>query len=568
MLTRRQMLGAAASGMCLGALPGRQAFAQKQGGTLVLAFQTDIAVFNNIADSQFGAHMVSSNLFNMLVSLDTDLKPQPELAESWMFSDGGRTVAFRLRKGVHFHDGAPLTSADVKFTIEKAMPHHPRAKAFWLPIVEAVETPDELTAVIRMREPFAPLLSFLGVPTGGCMILPKHVFEPYVGSREAFLKAPPTVSMPVGSGPFVFQEYVRGSHVSLVRNPNYWNAPKPYADRLVIRFISDENSRMVALEKGEIDFINSNIIPWDQVPRLRKDPRFKVLDVGEEGTAQLEYLVINGFRPTTGNPKVRQALAFAIDRAQIAALAAAGLANVANGIVHSKTGWAYSPVYEHYKPNPARARVLLDEAGFPMKGSSRFSLSLSYATGIAPEAAAAEIIKQQLKPIGIDVNLSSYDRASAMGRVYIDRNYDLFLQAIVSGPDPKMAVAPLYDANNRVPGVFTNSGNYENARVQEILRGEGAEQDVTKRGDMWKEIGRLVAQDVPLLPLYELPCVHTQSAPAETSLFSRAAQVDSVDRSEDGDVRDHRGERAATSQCAAWLLIPPTVWACRRPLRN
>lgn len=512
MLNRRQILRAAAAGIYLSALQGRPAFAQKRGGTLVLAFQTDIPVFNNIADSQFGAHMVSSNLFNMLVSLDTDLKLQPDLAESWAFSDGGRTVTFRLRKGVVFHDGAPLTSADVKFTIEKAMPHHPRAKAFFLPLVEAVETPDELTAVLRLKQPFAPLLSFLGVPTGGCMILPKHVFEPYVGTRDAFLKAPPTISKPVGSGPFMFQEYVRGSHLSLVRNPKYWNAPKPYADRLVIRFISDENSRMVALERGEVDFINSNIIPWDQVPRLRKDPRFKVLDVGEEGTAQLEYLVINGFRPTTGNPKVRQALAFAIDRTQIAALAAAGIANVANGIVHSKTRWAYSPVYEQYKPNLARARELLDEAGFPMKGASRFSLSMSYATGIAPEAAAAEIIKQQLKAVGIDVILSSYDRASAMGRVYIDRNYDLFLQAGVSGPDPTMAVAPLYDANNRVPGVFTNTGNYENPRVQELLAVEGKEQDVAKRGELWKEIGRIIAQDVPLLPLYELPWVHTQSA--------------------------------------------------------
>lgn len=512
MLTRRQVLSTAISGACLAALPGSQALAQKRGGTLVLAFQTDISVFNNIVDSQFGAHMVSSNLFNMLVSLDSDLNLQPDLAESWDFSDGGRTVTFHLRKGVVFHDGAPLTSADVKFTIEKAMPYHPRAKAFFLPIIQAVETPDDLTVVLRMKEPFAPLLSFLGVPTGGCMILPKHVFEPYVGSREVFIKSPPVTTKPIGTGPFMFQEYVRGSHVTMVRNPNYWNAPKPYADRLVIRFISDENSRMVALEKGEVDFINSNIVPWDQVARLRKDARFKVLDRGEEGTAQLEYLVINGFRPITGNPKVRKALAFAIDRKQVADLAGAGIAGVANGIVHSKTGWAYSPVYAQYSPNASRAKALLEEAGYPMKGASRFSLNLSYANGAAPEAAAAEVIKQQLKAVGIDVMLSTYDRSSAMGRVYIDRNYDLFLQAGVTGPDPKMAVAPLYDADNRVPGVFTNTGNYENARVQEILALEGKEQDLAKRGALWKELAALVSQEVPLLPLFELPWVHTQSS--------------------------------------------------------
>lgn len=513
MLNRREILGAAAaSAFCIGLDPMSQALAQKRGGTLVLAFQTDISVFNNVISPQFGAHMISSNLFNKLVYLDTDLKVQPELAESWAFEDGGKTAVFKLRKGVVFHDDEPLTSADVKFTIEKAMPYHTRAKSFFLPVVEGVDTPDETTVRLRLKEPFAPLLNFLGVETGGCMILPKHVFEPYVGSRDAFLKAPPVVTKPIGSGPFIFQEYVRGSHVSMVRNPKYWNAPKPYADRLVIRFISDENSRMVALERGEVDFINSNIIPWDQVPRLRKDPRFKVNDVGEEGTAQIEYLLFNGFKPTTANPKVRQAMAYAIDREQIVALAAAGIAPVANGIVNSRTKWAFAPVYAHYKPDLSRAKALLDEAGFPMKGASRFTLNLSYANGSSPEAATAEITKQQLKAIGIDVTLSAYDRTTAMSRVYIDRNYDLFLQAIISGPDPKMAVSPLYDANNRVKGLFTNSGNYENAQVQELLAREGSELDEGKRGAMWKELGALIARDVPLLPLYELPWVHTQSA--------------------------------------------------------
>ena len=512
MLNRRQVLAGAGAALSVGTGPIPYARAQKQGGTLVLAFQTDIPVFNNVVDSQFGAHMVSSNLFNMLVYLDTDLKVQPELAESWSFENGGRDAVFRLRKGVRFHDGAPLTSADVKFTIEKAMPYHARAKSFFLPMVETIDTPDETTVVIRLKQPFAPLLNFLGVPTGGCMILPKHVFEPYVETRDAFMKSPPAVSKPVGSGPFVFQEYVRGSHVAMTRNPNYWNAPKPYADRLVIRFISDENARMVALERGEIDFINSNIVPWDQVARLRGDKRFKVLDVGEEGTAQIEYLVINGFKPTTANPKVRQALAYAIDRNQITALAAAGIAQVANGIVHSKTAWAYAPVYAQYKHDPARARALLDEAGFPQRGPNRLTLNLSYANGSSAEAASAEVIKQQLKAVGIEVTLAAYDRATAMGRVYMDRNYDLFLQAVVSGPDPKMAVAPLYDANNRVKGVFTNTGDWDNPRFQELLAVEGAEQDVAKRGDMWKEMAALVARDVPILPLYELPWVHTQSA--------------------------------------------------------
>jgi peptide/nickel transport system substrate-binding protein len=512
MLNRRQILTAAGASICFGAMPVPRVLAQKQGGTLVLAFQTDIATFNNIVDAQFGAHMVASNLYNMLVYLDTNLEIQPELAESWTFENEGRDAIFNLRKGVRFHDGAPLTSADVKFTIEKAMPYHARARNFFLPMVEAIETPDDSTVRIRLKQPFAPLLSFLGVPTGGCMILPKHVFEPYIGSRESFLKAPPTSEKPIGSGPFVFEEYVRGSHVSLIRNPDYWNAPKPYADRLVIRFISDENSRMIALERGEIDFINSNIVPWDQVPRLREDSRFKVLEVGEEGTAQIEYLVLNGFRPLTGDPKVRQALAYAIDREQIVALAGAGIASVANGIVHSKTAWAFAPVYSQYAHDLERAKALLDEAGHPMNGPNRFALDLTYASGNSAEAAAAEVIKQQLKAVGIDLNISSYDRATALGRVYTDRNYDLFLQSIVSGPDPKMAVGPLYDADNRVKGVFTNSGNFENQRVQELLGIEGAEQDISNRGEMWKEIAQLVAQEVPLLPLYELPWVHTQSA--------------------------------------------------------
>ena len=142
-------------------------------------------------------------------------------------------------------------------------------------------------------------------------------------------------------------------------------------------------------------------------------------------------------------------------------------------LANGDLAWAYAPVYAQYKHDPARARALLDEAGFPLRGPNRMTLNLSYANGSSAEASAAEVIKQQLKAVGIEVTLSAYDRATAMGRVYMDRNYDLFLQAVVSGPDPKMAVAPLYDADNRVKGVFTNTGDWASPRFQELLAIEG-----------------------------------------------------------------------------------------------
>ena len=496
--------------LALGQVQG-VAWAQKRGGTLVIGLEADPGHFNLIVKPGTTVQVPAVNIYNKLITLDFNLNPKPELAKSWEVKDGGKTLIFHLRKGVKFHDGKEMTSEDVKFSLEKCLPYNPRSRVFWKPVAEKVEAPDKYTVVVRLKKPFAPLLTVMGVIFGGPAIYPKHLWKDHVGSRKAFLNAPWS-KKPVGTGPFMFKEYKKGSHVSLVRNPNYWNAPKPYADKLVIRFISDANTRLIALEKGEIDYLRAALVPWDQADRLRKNPKLVVLDKGGEATGQVDFMLLNLRRPITGNVKVRQAIAYALDKNQISQLASGGTAKVANGIMHSAMRWAHKGSFDQYKHDLKMANRLLDEAGYPMKGGKRFSLTLTWARGRNFEGLAAEVIKQQLKKVGIDIKIESFDRAATLQKVYIKHNFDIMMQFFTTGPDPKISVTRVYDRNNIGSANFNNAPSYINVGVQSLLDAEWQIQDVKKRGAAWRQIADMVAADAPVIPLFETPFVHTHSA--------------------------------------------------------
>jgi len=486
------------------------AWAQKRGGTLVIGLEADPGHFNLIVKPGTTVQVPAVNIYNKLITLDFNLNPKPELAKSWEIKDGGKKIIFHLRRGVKFHDGKEMTSEDVKFTLEKALPYNPRSRVFWKPVAERVEAPDKYTVVVYLKKPFAPLLTVMGVIFGGPAIYPKHLWKNYVGTRKEFLNAPWS-KKPVGTGPFIFKEYKKGSHVTLVRNPNYWNAPKPYADKLVIRFISDANTRLIALEKGEIDYLRAALVPWDQVSRLRKNPKLVVFDRGGEATGQVEFMLLNLRRPITGNVKVRQAIAYALDKNQITQLVSGGTAKVANGIMHSAMKWAHKAGFEQYKQDLAMANRLLDEAGYPMEGGKRFGLTLTWARGRSFEGVAAEVIKQQLKKVGIDIKIESFDRAATLQKVYINHDFDIMMQFFTTGPDPKISVTRVYDRNNIGAANFNNAPSYINVGVQQLLDAEWQIQDRKKRGAMWRQIADMVAADAPVIPLFETPFVHTYS---------------------------------------------------------
>jgi peptide/nickel transport system substrate-binding protein len=245
--------------------------AQKSGGTLVQITQPEPPNLAPYVSTSGPIGQVTAKVFDGLLEYDFDLKPKPGLAESFKVSDDGKTVTFKLRKGVTFHDGKPFTSADVQFSIMEVLKKtHPRGIATFKEVT--VETPDELTAVFKLKTP-APYM-MMALSGYESPMLPKHIYG--VGD----IKTHPNANSPVGTGPFKFVEWRRGEFVRLDKNPNYWRENRPFLDRIVVRFIGDASTRTAALEKGEVHIAGFGAVPYNDVKKLAALPSLDVTTKG------------------------------------------------------------------------------------------------------------------------------------------------------------------------------------------------------------------------------------------------------------------------------------------------
>ena len=209
----------------------------RYGGTFIVGSGGDPVTLNLATDFSTIDTLAASSIYNMLVKSDADLNPQPDLAESWKVSNDGLTYTFQLVKNATWHDGKPFTSADVKFTFAEVLKkYHPRGSVV-LNSVESIETPDPHTVVFKLKQPFDPLMKFIG---NEAFIIPKHLYE-----NTDILKNPYNLK-PIGTGPFVFKEWKKGSHIALERNPSYFKKGKPYLDKIIIKVVPDASSRMIA----------------------------------------------------------------------------------------------------------------------------------------------------------------------------------------------------------------------------------------------------------------------------------------------------------------------------------
>ena len=220
-----------------------------RGGTFVTALSGDPGHLNPAISTMGVTHEASELMFNGLVGMDQNLNPIPELASSWTIEEDGALYRFTLKDGVTWHDGVAFTSRDVKFTFEELLlKFHGRTRASIRPNLAGIDTPDERTVVFRFREPYAPLLSQLDVTEAP--ILPSHV---YAGSDP---ERNPANLRPIGTGPFKFGSFNQNSDLTLVRNPAYFKPGLPYLDTVKMRIIPDAAARILALQKGEVDWIH------------------------------------------------------------------------------------------------------------------------------------------------------------------------------------------------------------------------------------------------------------------------------------------------------------------------
>lgn len=466
-----------------------------QGGAAIIAIGADPGHLNPGISTGSHVHTVADSIFNGLVALDQNLTPQPDLAESWQINEDSTVYTFKLVPGVSWHDGQPLTSADVKFTFEEVLfNHHARTKAGLGNVVDAIETPDELTVIFRFKEPYGPLLSRLDVTEAP--ILPKHIYE---GSDPV---ENPANLQPVGTGPFKFESYDPGDSVTLVRNEDYFKPGLPYLDRLVFRIIPDSTTQLLALEQGEVDYVGG--VPGVEVARLRGLGQFRLVGstTGPGGGNCIMTVVFNLERELFQDLRVRQAFAHAVNRPQMVEQVLFGQGRVAAAPISGGIPWAHAAgalaVFDY---NPDRAAALLAEAGYPPDAEgNRLSFDIVHFPAFNKYS---EVMKQNLADIGVNLGIRPLDREATVDTVFYQRDFDTGLISYCNGLDPDIGVRRMYVSSNIGNIPFSNGAAYRNERVDELFAAAGATADAAERSEMYREIQQIVAEELPYWWLVE-----------------------------------------------------------------
>jgi peptide/nickel transport system substrate-binding protein len=515
-----------------GSAPARAQDAPVRGGTLVVAIVSDPGHLNPAITTSGATHAASELLYNGLVGRDERGDPVAELAESWQVEQGGTVYRFRLRDGVKWHDGRFFTASDVKFTFEEVLlKFHARTRASMGAVLAGIEAPDDRTVVFRFKQPYAPLLYQLDATEAP--IIARHVYQ---GSDP---QSNPANSNPVGTGPFKFVSYAKGTEIRLARNPTYFKPGLPYLDGLVMRIIPDLSVQVLALENDEVDFLWE--LPGPLQSRIKSDSRFQTTRTGYNpgGSNCIMTMSFNLERPVLKELRVRHAVALALDPQTFLSQILFGDGKVAAAPISSEIPWAHAAGLAMPKPDRAEAEKLLEGAGWKKEGEgprtargvpgvadgTRLSIDFLHFPAFAKYG---ELVRQQLTGVGIGVALKPLEPAVFAPTIFKDRNFDSNVISYCNGPDPEIGVRRMYHSSQIGPAPFTNAAAYRNPRVDALFDEASRTVERDKRSRLYRQVQEIVVQDLPYFWLVETVSTRAWAArcsgfKAWTGLFAEGA---------------------------------------------
>jgi len=443
-------------------------------------------------------------MFEGLVRRDDNFALKPRLAESWEIRDP-LTYIFRLRHDVRFHDGHAMTSADVKYTLDSLLSGKLRsAKSSAYRYVDRVEAPDDYTVVIRLKEPYAALLWNLS--DGALGIVPN-------GAGEELARHPD------GTGPFRFVSETPDREVVIERNDQYWGKRAGLA-RVRFNVVPDATTRALELRKGSAD-VEINALPGDTIQALQRQPQLVVQRA--PGTSY-QYFAMNLHDPILKNVLVRQALAYAIDRETLVHYLWHDMARPANSVLPPQH-WAYDATARSYPHDVARARKLLDEAGYrPGADGIRFHLVMKTSTDETTRLLCA-VLQQQLREVGIALDIRSYEFATFYADV-VKGAFQVYSLRWVGGSnqDPDI-FENVFDTASFAPK-RANRGYYSNPGVDALIAEGRRSVDQRKRVEVYARIQQILNRDLPYVHLWWSDNVLIRSRRLENVQLSAAGNYD------------------------------------------
>src|SRR6266849_2914431 len=405
----------------------------RYGGTLRIAWPGDPAFFNANQGPAQGAPAawLMHNMYNSLLNLTPppELKIVPDLAKSWEVLDEGKTYIFHLEEGVKFHDGTDFDAEAAKWNIDRIL--DPEVKSWVRPYyeeIERVEVVDKYTLRIRMKEPSGALLTALGGYFQGIPMISPKAFETY-GKDWLY--------HPVGTGPYIFKEWVPGKHVILEKNPHYFKKGLPYLDTLEFRIMKDSLTASASLRSGEIDLIV--LVPMQQVPLLEKNSGIKVI-TGPELAPTIALLNMR-VKPLDDVRARRAVGGYGINRVDIAKVAFQGRATPLVSVVPPGVPDAID-LNEMYPYKPDEAKRLLTELGYNEKNPLRFTILISNQDTTMADIAA--LVKNQMAKIGVEAKITLLDDTAVVDRLLVKHDFDMLVSFF----------ANLVDINQRSVSLF------------------------------------------------------------------------------------------------------------------
>ena len=522
--TRRALGVAASLAFTLGTLPlSSHAQDVKKGGTLVIGSTQAPRHLNGAVQSGLATAVPSTQLFASPLRFDDKWNAQPYLAEKWTLAPDGKSLTLNLRKDAVFHDGKPITSEDVAFSIMAIKANHPFTTM--LGPVEKVETPDPHTAIIRMSVPHPAIV--LAMSPALCPILPKHIY----GDGKDLKTHPRNSTDVVGSGPFKLAEFKPGQRIVMEKFDKFFLAGKPNLDKVIITLAPDGNSLMLGLERGDIQ-----MIPYEassvNLRRLKTNPKLDLTDKGYEGIGSINWLAFNLERKPLSDVKVRKAIATAIDKNFITKALMGGFATPVDGPIVPSSPFAV-PDLVKYPLDLKKAAAMLDEAGYKAgAGGERFKLSIDYIPGgDEQQKNVAEYLRSQLKKVGIALEVRASADFPTWAKRIAAHDFDMTMDSVFNWGDPVIGVHRTYLSTNIKPVVWTNTQSYANPKVDELLNQAGSLLDPVKRKAYYATFQKIVTDDVPIVFINTAP-YHTVSSKrvgnVPVSIWGPASPLDEV----------------------------------------
>jgi peptide/nickel transport system substrate-binding protein len=462
----------------------------------------DIIVEGSIGDasnlipmlsSDSTSHSIGALCYNGLVKYDKDIRIVGDLAESWEVSPDGLIITFHLRKGVKWHDGHPFTAEDVLFTYRITIdPKTPTAYSGDFLKVKKAEVLDPHTFRVTYEKPFAPALM-----SWGAAVMPKHLLE----GRD--ITKSPLTRHPVGTGPYIFKEWLTGQKIVLVSNPEYFEG-RPYIDGFVLRIIPDMATMFLELRAKGIDMMNLTPL---QYTRQTENPFFrKNFNKYRYLSFAYTYLGYNLRNPLFADRRIRQAISYAINKDAIIEGILLGYGKPATGPYKPGT-WAHNPDVKKYTYDPQKARELLAEAGWKDtdgdgvldRGGQPFVFEIVTNQGNEIRAKTAEIIQKQLAEVGMQVKLRTIEWAAFVNEFINKGRFDATILGWTIPMDPD--IYDVWHSSKTKPGEL-NFIAFKNREVDDLLDKARGTFDVKERKRCYDRIQEILAEEQPYTFLY------------------------------------------------------------------